>query len=82
MDEKQKRITAILIFAVVLFFSAFLSGCVGAASLLAPKDKISLEQRAVRNAITLCTKFGHKEGTKEFTRCAEQRYDEFVVNNR
>ena len=59
-----------------------LAGCVSMAGMLQPKERIALEQRAIRNAITLCKKFGHAEGSREFTRCAEERYDEFVINNR
>lgn len=81
MDEKEKRITALLVFVMVLFLSAFLSGCVGAAALMTQREKFSMEQRAISNAISLCQKFGHKENTKEFTRCAEQRYDEFMIRN-
>jgi hypothetical protein len=46
------------------------------------KRNIGLEQEAVRNATTLCKKFGHTVDTKEFTRCAEQRYDEYMINHR
>lgn len=81
MDEKRKRMAALVVFVIVLFSSAFLSGCVGAAALMQPRDKFSVEQRAISNAISLCQKFGHKENTKEFTRCAEQRYDEFMIRN-
>jgi uncharacterized protein YceK len=58
-----------------------LSGCVAAGTMLTPRQKFSVEQRAISNAISLCEKFGHKEDTKEFTRCAEQRYDEFMIRN-
>jgi hypothetical protein len=45
-------------------------------------QRIELEQRAISNAINLCKKFGHNLETPEFTRCAEQRYDEYMVNHR
>ena len=65
------RLTTILAVAVLL------SGCVGMMS-----ERIDLEQRAISNAINLCKKFGHNLETPEFTRCAEQRYDEYMVNHR
>lgn len=67
---------------VALVACTLLSGCVAATSMLSPREKFSIEQRAITNAISLCQKFGHKEDTKEFTRCAEQRYDEFMFRNR
>lgn len=60
--------------------SLIISGC-AAGFQLSPKEKFSLEQRAITNAISLCKKFGHKENTVDFTRCAEQRYDEYMVHN-
>lgn len=66
---------------VALVTCTFLSGCVAAGAMLSPRDKFSAEQRAITNAISLCQKFGHKEDTKEFTRCAEQRYDEYMFRN-
>lgn len=68
-----------LIIIVGLLAIAILSACV---PMNLQKDAVALEQRALRSAITLCSKFGHTEGTKEFTRCAEQRYDEYLLNNR
>ena len=65
--------------AVAFVACVFLSGCT--AAMLSPRDKFSVEQHAITNAISLCQKFGHKEDTKEFTRCAEQRYDEFMFRN-
>ena len=81
MDTKRKQITALLFFVVLLFCSAFLTSCVGLSAAMTKKGGMSLEQQAIRNAITMCQKFGHKEQTKEFTRCAEQRYDEFLIRN-
>lgn len=66
-------------FATILIASALLSGCV---DMVYGKRNIGLEQEAVRNATTLCKKFGHTVDTKEFTRCAEQRYDEYMINHR
>lgn len=60
----------------------FFAGCAASNFAFSPKEKFSLEQRAITSAISLCKKFGHKEDTKEFTRCAEARYDEFMINNR
>lgn len=65
------RLTAILAAAVLL------SGCAGMMG-----ERFDLEQRAISNAINLCKKFGHNLETPEFTRCAEQRYDEYMVNHR
>lgn len=65
----------------ILMSTAVLAGCATGFT-LTPKEKFSLEQRAISSAISLCQKFGHKEDTKEFTRCAEIRYDEYMVNNR
>lgn len=67
--------------AVSFVAFTFLSGCVSAQGILSPREKFSVEQRAISNSIALCQKFGHKEETKEFTRCAEQRYDEYMMRN-
>jgi len=67
---------------VALFACTFLAGCASAGSLFTTKERFSFEQRAVNSAISLCKKFGHKEDTRGFTRCAEQRYDEYMMNNR
>ena len=67
--------------APALFLSFALLGCISPAAMMTPKEKFSVEQRAINNAISLCQKFGHKEDTKEFTRCAEARYDEYVIRN-
>jgi len=61
----------------ILALAATLSGC---ADLV--KRKQVLEQEAVSTAITLCKKFGHQQDTPAFTRCAEQRFDEYMVNHR
>ena len=65
--------------ATILVAAALLSGC---ADIVYGKRHIGLEQEAIRNATTLCKKFGHTVDTKEFTRCAEQRYDEYMINHR
>lgn len=65
----------------ILISTAVLAGCATGFT-LTPKEKFSLEQRAISSAISLCQKFGHKEDTKEFTRCAELRYDEYMIRNR
>jgi hypothetical protein len=65
----------------ILMSTAVLAGCATGFT-LTPKEKFSLEQRAISSAISLCQKFGHKEDTKEFTRCAELRYDEYMIRNR
>jgi outer membrane PBP1 activator LpoA protein len=65
--------------ATILVAAALLSGC---ADIVYGKRTIGLEQEAIRNATTLCKKFGHTVDTKEFTRCAEQRYDEYMINHR
>ena len=64
-----------------LLTCTLLAGCVSTAGIMTPREKFSVEQRAITNAISLCQKFGHKEDTKEFTRCAEARYDEYVIRN-
>tara|TARA_B100001287_G_C22584332_1_gene482497 strand:+ start:744 stop:959 length:216 start_codon:yes stop_codon:yes gene_type:complete len=66
---------------VALVACTLLAGCATGFT-FTPKEKFSLEQRAISSAISLCQKFGHKEDTKEFTRCAELRYDEYMINNR
>jgi hypothetical protein len=63
--------------ATILVASVLLSGCADWA-----KRKQALEQEAVSTAITLCKKFGHQQDTPAFTRCAEQRFDEYMVNHR
>jgi len=40
------------------------------------------EQRALTWAVTLCTKFGYERKSAEFRLCAEQRYDQFLMENR
>jgi hypothetical protein len=62
-----------------LLATALLGGC---ADMMYGKRKLNFEQKAVRSAINLCKQFGHKEDTAAFTRCAEQRYDEYVINYR
>jgi hypothetical protein len=64
--------------AVTLF--VILTTLMGCADLV--KRKQALEQEAVSTAITLCKKFGHQQDTPAFTRCAEQRFDEYMVNHR
>lgn len=76
--KKHGRI-AVPKFATILIASALLSGC---ADMFYGKRKVGLEQEAVRSATNLCKKFGHTVDTKEFTRCAEQRYDEYMINHR
>lgn len=58
------------------------AGCADASFMFQQKEVVAVEQRAIRHSISLCKKFGHKEGSDEFTRCAEQRYDEYILNNR
>jgi hypothetical protein len=65
--------------ATILVASVLLGGC---ADMVYGKRNTGLEQEAVNNAINLCKKFGHTVDTKEFTRCAEQRYDEYMINHR
>lgn len=67
--------------ATAILTCTLLAGCVSASGIMSPREKFSVEQRAITNAISLCQKFGHKEDTKEFTRCAEARYDEYVIRN-
>lgn len=69
----EKNITAALLCIV-------LAGCTDLR--FSAKERFTLEQRAIQSAIALCQKFGHKEDSVQFTRCAEQRYDEFLINNR
>lgn len=40
------------------------------------------EQQALTWAVTLCTKFGYERKSPEFRLCAEQRYDQFLMENR
>jgi hypothetical protein len=61
----------------IIALTATIGGC---ADLV--KRKQALEQEAVSTAITLCKKFGHQQDTPAFTRCAEQRFDEYMVNHR
>lgn len=75
MDIRTKSLVVLLVILTVLF----LSGCTPAAKI---KRELDLQQAALSNALRLCVKFGHKEGTSQFTRCAEQRYDEFILTNK
>jgi hypothetical protein len=63
----------------ILAIAASLSGC---ADMGFGKRGQAIEQEAASTAISLCKKFGHKPETKAFTLCAEQRFDEYMVNNR
>jgi hypothetical protein len=75
MDIRTKSLVVLLVILTVLFLSA----CTPAAKI---KRELDLQQAALSNALKLCVKFGHKEGTPQFTRCAEQRYDEFILTNK
>lgn len=81
MNTKQTRIAVWCVIIVLAFTSAFLSGCapLAASQLIKPKP---IEDVALEKAVIMCEKFGHLPNTSEFTKCAEERYDEYLLNNR
>lgn len=76
LQRKQESI-AVTRIVTILVAAALVSGCAGMM-----RPRVGLEQEAISNAMNLCKKFGHKVDTPDFTRCAEQRYDEYMVNHR
>ena len=78
MDIRTKSLVVLLVILTVLFLSA----CTPMFAAAKIKKELDLQQAALSNALKLCTKFGHKEGTPQYTRCAEQRYDEFILTNK
>ena len=61
--------------------SASLSACapLAASTFVKPKP---IEDVALEKAVIMCEKFGHMKNTSQFTKCAEERYDEYILNNR
>ena len=74
--------TKIFVVLLVVLAALFLSACTPMFAVAKMKKELDLQQLALSNALKLCTKFGHAEGTPQFTRCAEQRYDEFILTNK
>lgn len=81
MDVKQKRMITLIVFILIVFSSAMLSACapISATGLLKPKP---IEDVALEKAVIMCEKFGHMKTSADFIKCAEQRYDEYILNNR
>ena len=78
MDIRTKSLVVLLVILTVLFLSA----CTPMFAAAKMKRELDLQQIALSNALKLCTKFGHTEGTTQYTRCVEQRYDEFILTNK
>ena len=78
MDIRTKSLVVLLVILTALFLSA----CTPMFAAAKMKRELDLQQIALSNALKLCTKFGHTEGTTQYTRCVEQRYDEFILSNK
>ena len=78
MDIRTKSLVVLLVILTALFLSA----CTPMFAAAKMKKELDLQQIALSNALKLCTKFGHTEGTTQYTRCVEQRYDEFILSNK
>ncbi len=81
MDANQKKILVWFGIVVLVILSGALSAC---APITAAKwiTKKPIEDVALEKAVIMCEKFGHIKGTEDFTKCAEQRFDEYILNNR
>lgn len=81
MDIKQKRILTLTLSVIIIFMSAALSSCapISASSFIKPTP---IEDVALEKAVIMCEKFGHMPNTTDFIKCAEVRYDEYILNNR
>lgn len=81
MDANQKKILVWLGIMVLVILSGALSACapIAAGNWIKPKP---IEDVALEKAVIMCEKFGHLKGTEDFTKCAEQRFDEYILNNR
>lgn len=81
MDTNEKRMLVWFAIILLVFISGALSACapIAASSWIKPK---AIEDTALEKAIIMCEKFGHMKGTADFIKCAEQRYDEYILNNR
>lgn len=81
MDVKQTRIAVWCVIIILAFTSAFLSGCapLAANTFIKPSP---IEDVALEKAVIMCEKFGHMPNTADFIKCAEERYDEYILNNR
>jgi len=78
MDIRTKSLVVLLVILTTLFVSA----CTPMFAAAKIKKELNLQQISLSNALKLCTKFGHTEGTTQYTRCVEQRYDEFILTNK
>jgi len=81
MDANQKKVLVWLGIMVLVILSGALSACapIAASSWIKPK---AIEDTALEKAIIMCEKFGHMKGTEDFIKCAEKRFDEYILNNR
>jgi hypothetical protein len=81
MDTNQKRILVWFGIMLIIIISGALSACapITNSSWIKPK---AIEDTALEKAIIMCEKFGHMKGTEDFTKCAEKRFDEYILNNR
>jgi len=81
MNAEQKKVLVWLGIMVLVILSGALSACtpLAASTFIKPQP---IEDIALEKAVIMCEKFGHMPNTSDFIKCAEQRYDEYILNNR
>lgn len=81
MDNHRKGMLVWIAIAILVIIGGALSACapMAASPFMKPEP---IEDVALEKAVIMCEKFGHMPNTEDFIKCAEQRYDEYILNNR